>query len=132
MKRLNKKGFTLIELLAVIVILAVVMVVTIPSVLNSMAGARQKQFENAIKSIEDYAKKNIELCNFGSDINTEFNKNIFVTDTCNVDTTKGTDIITAAGYDSTKDITSITINASGNITAATAGNDGKFKGAIYR
>ena len=35
MKKLNRKGFTLIELLAVIVILAVVLVVTIPSLVKA-------------------------------------------------------------------------------------------------
>ncbi len=40
MKGLNNKGFTLIELLAVIVILALVVGITVPSVLNSMNSSR--------------------------------------------------------------------------------------------
>ncbi len=39
--KLNKKGFTLIELLAVIVILAVIMLIATPTVLNIIEDARQ-------------------------------------------------------------------------------------------
>ena len=34
MKKLNKKGFTLIELLAVVVILAILVTVSVPAVVN--------------------------------------------------------------------------------------------------
>ena len=44
MKKLNEKGFTLVELLAVIVVLASIMVLTVPSVLSSMNSARQSSF----------------------------------------------------------------------------------------
>ena len=44
MKRLNKKGFTLVELLAVIVILALIMVLTVPTILDQMNSARQSSF----------------------------------------------------------------------------------------
>ena len=137
MKRLNKKGFTLIELLAVIVILAVVMVVTIPSVLKSMDAARQGQLDNAVKTIEDYVNKNYELCNMeGVLATTGYDSSIFTENTC----TPLTDdtIIKKAGY-STTDIPSITgaINNTTNkyvITKVNNGTElttGKFKGATY-
>ena len=44
MKKLNKKGFTLVELLAVIVILALIMVLVLPNVMDSMSSARQQTF----------------------------------------------------------------------------------------
>lgn len=44
MKKLNKKGFTLVELLAVIVVLAIIMVLTLPTVMNSLSSARQSSF----------------------------------------------------------------------------------------
>ena len=44
MKKLNKKGFTLVELLAVIVVLAIIMVLTLPTVMNSLSSARQSTF----------------------------------------------------------------------------------------
>ena len=39
--KLNKKGFTLIELLAVIVILAIIMLIATPIILNVVEDARQ-------------------------------------------------------------------------------------------
>ncbi len=44
MKKLNKKGFTLVELLAVIVVLALIMILTVPTVLDQMNSARQSSF----------------------------------------------------------------------------------------
>ncbi len=44
MKKLNKKGFTLVELLAVIVILALIMVLVLPNVMDSMNSAKQQTF----------------------------------------------------------------------------------------
>ena len=40
----KKNGFTLVELLAVIVVLALIMVITIPSVLDAMTKARRSTF----------------------------------------------------------------------------------------
>ena len=51
MKRLNNKGFTLIELLAVIVILALIMVIAIPNVLNSINDSRVSAIHSKAKSI---------------------------------------------------------------------------------
>ena len=47
MKKLNlknKKGFTLVELLAVIVVLSIIILIAMPSVMNSMAKARRNSF----------------------------------------------------------------------------------------
>ena len=143
MKRLNKKGFTLIELLAVIVILAVVMVVTIPSVLNSMGSARQKQLENAVHSIEEYVQKNYDICI--SNLSNEFNdltydSSVFGKDSNNnVECTSivAENAITAAGY-KTADIPSITFKTISNnkieidtVYGGVALSSGKFKGAKY-
>jgi prepilin-type N-terminal cleavage/methylation domain-containing protein len=63
--KLNRKGFTLIELLAVIVILAIVMTVTIPSVLSSMNKARSNQLQNAADSVSEWFTKQYELAAMG-------------------------------------------------------------------
>ena len=52
MKKLNKKGFTLVELLAVIVILAVIMSIAIPSITSSIERSKDKQKTQIIKLIE--------------------------------------------------------------------------------
>lgn len=68
MKKLNRKGFTLIELLAVIVILAVVLVVTIPSVIESMNKAKESQLKNSANTVTEWFTKQYELATFGSDM----------------------------------------------------------------
>lgn len=40
----NRKGFTLVELLAVIVVLAIIILIAMPAVLNSMEKARKNSF----------------------------------------------------------------------------------------
>ena len=50
MKKLNRKGFTLIELLAVIVILAIILVVTVPNIISSINDARISSIHNLAKS----------------------------------------------------------------------------------
>lgn len=68
MKRLNRKGFTLIELLAVVVVMAVILVVTIPSVLSTMANARQKQLQNAADATQEWFTKQRELAIMGESL----------------------------------------------------------------
>ena len=53
MRKLNNKGFTLIELLAVIVILALIMVIAIPQVLNSINNSRVSALHSEARSIVD-------------------------------------------------------------------------------
>lgn len=45
MFKLNKKGFTLVELLAVIVVLAIIMLIAIPSVMKQMESAKVGTFK---------------------------------------------------------------------------------------
>ena len=90
MKKLNRKGFTLVELLAVIVILAIIMVITIPTVLNSMGGAKQEAFDTAVLTVQDYMKKQIEACSLGNYDLAKYEKSIFVTNTCTLIDASGT------------------------------------------
>ena len=56
MKKLNKKGFTLIELLAVIVILAVLLAIAVPSVTNYINTSRRSAYVDTILSYVDAAR----------------------------------------------------------------------------
>ncbi len=47
----NKKGFTLVELLAVIVILAIILAIAIPSITSIVASTKQSSFESNVKML---------------------------------------------------------------------------------
>lgn len=53
---MNKKGFTLVEILAVIVILSLLLILTIPSIRNALTSGKNKISEINKKQIEDAAK----------------------------------------------------------------------------
>ena len=139
MKKLNRKGFTLIELLAVIVVLAIVLVVTIPSVISSMNSAKDKQFNNAVATIQEYLTKQKEMCSMkGSGLIDEsnYNKDLFETGTCDFiatsnDKTKdnfnGVLAIEGAGY--TIDTGTGVDFKAGDFTYVKYGTDGKITGA---
>ena len=57
MKRLNRKGFTLVELLAVIVILAIVVGITLVTVLPTLKKSRQEAFELTAQTVAEYLEK---------------------------------------------------------------------------
>ena len=58
-KRLNNKGFTLIELLAVVVILALLMSISVTSVLNSMNNSRVSTLHSQTKSFVSWYSETV-------------------------------------------------------------------------
>ena len=68
MRKLNRKGFTLVELLAVIVILAIVVGITLVTVLPTLKQSRQRAFELTADTAADYVEKQYQLYVLGSDI----------------------------------------------------------------
>ena len=53
---MNKKGFTLIELLAVIILVALIGVLVMPTVINTTNQTKQKSYDILIKNIVTSAK----------------------------------------------------------------------------
>ncbi len=68
MKRLNRKGFTLVELLAVIVILAIVVGITLVTVLPTLKKSRQSAFELTAQTVADYLEKQYQLSIVGTEV----------------------------------------------------------------
>ena len=53
---MNKKGFTLIELVVVIVILAIILLISIPKISSAITNSRKKTFLSSLKMIQDGIK----------------------------------------------------------------------------
>lgn len=53
---MKKNGFTLVELLAVIVILAIILVIAVPKITDTIDNARKGSFESSIKMVAAQAE----------------------------------------------------------------------------
>ena len=62
---MNKKGFTLIELLAVIVVLGVVLLLAMPSILDSINASRDSSYKILIGNIKTAAEPYYPECEYG-------------------------------------------------------------------
>ena len=56
---MKKKGFTLVELLAVIVILAIILVIAVPKIMDTIENAKLGAIESTARLIINGAEKNI-------------------------------------------------------------------------
>lgn len=77
---MNKKGFTLVEVLAVLVILSLLLLLTIPSIRDALTNGKKKINDINKKQIEDTAKIIVDeviYCNMS-----EETKNILHTSNC--------------------------------------------------
>lgn len=88
---MNKKGFTLIELLAVIVVLGVVLLLAMPSILDSINASRDSSYKILIGNIKTAAETYYQECEYGdlSDKNKYGNYACAITDGNTINTTIG-------------------------------------------
>jgi len=130
MKKLNRKGFTLVELLAVIIILAIVVGITIPAVLNTVDNAKKKAFDTAVDAIKSYIKNQVDLSSLPSDVRGA--DYVAAIGTCRTNCTQTTgNILTVTGYNA--NITAIkwtVTNGNVTITCATPKDGGDYSQGI--
>ncbi len=62
---MNKKGFTLIELLAVIVVLGVVLILAMPSILDSINASKNASYKVLMGNIKTAAETYYQECEYG-------------------------------------------------------------------
>lgn len=68
---MNRKGFTLIELLAVIILVALIGVLVMPSVIDTSNKGKQASYDILIKNIVTASKSYYEECEYGDLSNKE-------------------------------------------------------------
>ena len=62
---MNRKGFTLIELLAVIVLIAIIGIITVPNLLNTVDSSKEASYDILIENIVTASKTYYEECEYG-------------------------------------------------------------------
>lgn len=89
---MNRKGFTLIELLAVIILVALIGVLVIPSVIDTAKQTKQKAYDILIENIGTAAKTYFEECEYGnlSELDYEGAKACTINGDNSIETTLGT------------------------------------------
>lgn len=128
MKKLNRKGFTLVELLAVIVILAIVVGITLVTLLPTIEKSRKEGFDIAVEAVQKYIQDQVDMELIGGLSTTGVAYNSAVAQATSGDKTTG-DVLKAAGdYDTNIEELKWTVtNGRVSITCATANPNGDYR-----
>ena len=62
---MNRKGFTLIELLAVIILIALIAVLIVPNILDTMTKSKEASYQLLVKNIVTSSQMYYEECEYG-------------------------------------------------------------------
>lgn len=126
MKKLNRKGFTLVELLAVIVILAIVVGITMVTILPTLENSRKKAFDTAVETISNYIQDQKDMSLLSADLRgSTYNSTIGEAESGDGSTGN---LLTTTGY--SKNITAIkwkVENGVVKIECATANESGDYR-----
>ena len=128
MKKLNRKGFTLVELLAVIVILAIVVGITLVTLLPTIEKSRKDGFDIAVEAVQKYIQDQVDMEAVGGLSTTGVAYNQAVAQATSGTENTG-DVLKAAGNYNTN-ITAIkwtVTNGRVSITCATANQTGDYR-----
>lgn len=117
----KKNGFTLVELLAVIVVLALIMIVVIPSIMKSIGSARKESFYLYAQSLQSKA-----TAKYTQDL--DLNKSN--TDCAVYDISKDLDISNTGKYEGWVKINRVAVS-SGNLVATASINNNSLSGVYY-
>lgn len=100
---MNRKGFTLIELLAVIILVALIGVLVMPSVIDTSNKGKQSSYDILIKNIVIASKSYYEECEYGDLSDSKYGEYA-----CTIDSEKKITITLSAlantGFLSVKDV----------------------------
>lgn len=106
---MNKKGFTLIELLAVIVMLGVILILAMPSILDSISASRSSSYKILMANVKTAAETYYQECEYG-DLNNENKYGIYA---CTIEDNT---IATTLGALANTGILKVSTDSAGNLT----------------
>ena len=109
---MNKKGFTLVELLAVIVLLGIIAMITVPTVLDSMNDSRRKSLQDTAYSIVQAATS------YQAELQQEGKKSTFTLD---FSKSADRDVLEVKGE--LPDAGQVSVDANGKVSLALWSND---------
>ena len=100
---MNRKGFTLIELLAVIILIALIAVLIVPNIIDTMTKSKEASYQLLVKNIVTASKSYYEECEYGDLSDSKYGEYA-----CTIDSEKKITITLSAlantGFLSVKDV----------------------------